>query len=170
METGKIYLDEYGYQLYLNEIEELNNEIREIQAARRGEITFSPNERYTSIEIEDLTRKEHLKLQELQILYQKRHQIERITRHNDETKADINDTLEIEIMYAPDDIEELIIHLVATIGTNLSNPSEVSINSPLGRAIYNGSLGQIYSYMVGENKTSVHLKQKLNLEESFGRK
>lgn len=68
-------------------------------------------------------------------------------------------------MYAPDDVEEITIELIATIGTSYKDLHKVSINSPLGKAIYGTSIGGISSYRVDDRKMSVHIVRKLVLED-----
>ena len=67
-------------------------------------------------------------------------------------------------MFPSHDVEEMETELTATIGTSHSK-DKVSINSPLGRALYNQVIGGIYTYQVGERKMSVHIKQKLLTED-----
>ena len=46
---------------------------------------------------------------------------------------------------------------------------EVSINSPLGKAIFGKSVGDNSSYKVNDNVIKVLIKQKLELEQGLSR-
>lgn len=161
----KYYLDEAGFKAYEERISALEAEYTLLIADKRENAKAVQVERYGTLESKDIARRELQILEEIKNLRSKRTQIELITRHGDETRTDIGDRLLIEIMYAPDDVEKEEITLVGTIESSLDKPDEVSINSPLGRAIFGLELGSISSYMVGDNKVAVHIIQKLVLED-----
>lgn len=161
----KYYLDEAGFKAYEERISALEAEYTLLIAGQRENAKAVQIEKYITLETRDIARRELQILEEIKNLRAKRNQLELITKHNDETRTDIGDRLLIKIMYAPDDIEEEEIILVGTIASSLDKPDEVSINSPLGRAIFGLELGSISSYMVGDNKVAVHIIQKLVLED-----
>lgn len=161
----KYYLDEAGFKAYEERISALEAEYTLLIADKREDAKSIQVERYSTLESKDIARRELQILEEIKNLRAKRNQIELITKHNDETRTDIGDRLLIKIMYAPDDVEDEEITLVGTIASSLDKPDEVSINSPLGRAIFGLELGSISSYMVGDNKVAVHIIKKLVLED-----
>lgn len=161
----KYYLDEAGLRAYEERIRALEAEYTSFIADKRESAKSIQVERYSTLESKDIARRELKILEEIKNLRAKRAQIELISKHNDETRTDIGDRLLIEIMYAPDDVEEEEITLVGTIESSLDKPDEVSINSPLGRAIFGLELGSMSSYMVGDNKIGVHIIKKLVLED-----
>lgn len=161
----KYYLDEAGFKAYEERISALEAEYTLLIADKREDAKSVQIEKYITLETRDIARRELQILEEIKNLRAKRAQIELISKHNDETRTDIGDRLLIKIMYAPDDIEDEEITLVGTIASSLDKPDEVSINSPLGRAIFGLELGSISSYMVGDNKVAVHIIKKLVLED-----
>lgn len=161
----KYYLDEAGFRAFEERISALETEYTSLIANKREDAKAVQTEKYITLEIRDIARRELQILEEIKNLRAKRNQIELITKHNDETRTDIGDVLLIEIMYAPDDVEEEKITLVGTLESSLDKPDEVSINSPLGRAIFGLELGSFSSYMVGDNKIGVHIIKKLVLED-----
>lgn len=161
----KYYVDEEGLKAYEEKISALEAEYSYLIAGKREDAKAVQVEKYITLETRDIARRELQILEEIKNLRAKRSQIELITKHNDETRTDIGDRLLIEIMYAPDDVEEEEITLVGTIASSLDKPDEVSINSPLGRAIFGLELGSISSYTVENNKISVHIIKKLVLED-----
>ena len=166
MEYEIYYLDNTGYNDYLQRIIALEENLKNFNATRSTEAkNILLDEHYSSATSADLVRREKDILEELQKLRKKGNQIQIIEKHGDDTKTDIGDRLLIEIMYAPDDIEELEVEITATISSSIDNEDKVSINSPLGRALYSQVIGGIYTYQVGERKMAVHIKQKLLTED-----
>ena len=66
------------------------------------------------------------------------------------------------MIFSPDDTEEITFKLVATSGSFGGKMQEVSINSPLGAAVYKKQIGDTCSYSVNNRNFSVYLKQKLD--------
>lgn len=165
MEENIYYLDVVGYNDYLQRISALEEELKSFLATRSTEAKdILLDEHYSSATSCDLVRREKLILDNLQDLRKKRDRIKIIEKHGEDTRVDIGDRLSLEIMFASHDVEEMETELTATIGT-LHNEDKISINSPLGRALYNQVIGGIYTYQVGERKMSVHIKQKLLTED-----
>ena len=165
-ELERIYLDQKGYEDYLIRLNVLEEALKQFNAKRSTEAkNILLDEHYSSATSADLVRREKAILEELQDLRKRRHRIEIIEKHGDDTKADIGDRLLIEIMYALDDIEEIEIEITATMGSLPNSADKVSINSPLGKALFSKTIGGIYTYQVGERKMAVHIKQKLLTED-----
>lgn len=165
MEENIYYLDVVGYKDYLQRISALEEELKSFLATRSTEAKdILLDEHYSSATSCDLVRREKLILDNLQDLRKKRDRIKIIEKHGEDTRVDIGDRLLLEIMFPSHDVEEMETELTATIGT-LHNEDKISINSPLGRALYNQVIGGIYTYQVGERKMAVHIKQKLLTED-----
>jgi len=159
------YLNAAGYNDYLQRIGALEEELKHFLAARSIEAKdILLDEHYSSATSSDLVRREKFILDNLQDLRKKGEQIEIIEKHGDDTRVDIGDRLSLEIMFPSHDVEEMETELTATIGTSHSK-DKVSINSPLGRALYKQVIGGIYTYQVGERKMAVHIKQKMLVED-----
>lgn len=166
MEYEIYYLDNTGYNDYLQRVNILEERLKSFNATRADKAKkITLDEKYSTAEASDLARKEKSILEELQDLRKKGNQIQIIERHGDDTKVDISDRLLIEIMYAPDDVEELEVEITATIGSLPNEEDKVSINSPLGRALYGQAIGGIYAYQVDKRRMSVQIKQKLLVED-----
>ena len=165
MEENIYYLDVVGYKDYLQRISALEEELKSFLATRSTEAKdILLDEHYSSATSCDLVRREKLILDNLQDLRKKRDRIKIIEKHGEDTRVDIGDRLLLEIMFPSHDVEEMETELTATIGTSHSK-DKVSINSPLGRALYKQVIGGIYTYQVGERKMAVHIKQKMLVED-----
>ena len=78
--------------------------------------------------------------------------------------------ISFDLIFSKDDVEEMTIKLVSALGLSDGNfAREVSINSPLGKAIFGKSVGDNSSYKVNDNVIKVLIKQKLELEQGLSR-
>lgn len=82
----------------------------------------------------------------------------------DNNKVNINDTVEVLIKYADDDEERETLKLTGNYFLCSDNKSikEISLNSPIGKAIYKQDIGTIVSYIVGNNKIEVSILRKIH--------
>lgn len=75
--------------------------------------------------------------------------------------VNIGDSVEIEMKYAPNDIENEIITLTGKyIPDHTTN--EISLNSPLGKALFKAKIGASTSYRVGDSEISIKILTKIN--------
>ena len=82
----------------------------------------------------------------------------------EDNKVNINDIIKIRIMYSVDDIEEELIKLTGKYIPNTeAKIQEISLNSPLGKAIYMKDIGSFTSYVVGDKEIKVEIISKCNL-------
>lgn len=75
-----------------------------------------------------------------------------------EQYINIGDTIEVEIKYADDDIEKEILTLTGKyIPNNELDIKEISLNSPLGKSVFQQKVNSIISYFVSDNKIEVKI-------------
>lgn len=79
-------------------------------------------------------------------------------RGKNDGKVDIYDDLRLLFIYADDDSEEVILSLGKELGDN-----SITLNSPLGQAVYNKEYGTTIDYKVNDNNISVKIIEKVNL-------
>lgn len=79
-------------------------------------------------------------------------------------KVNINDTIEVLIKYADDDIENEILKLTGKYSLCNDDTSirEVSLNSPIGKAIYKQKIGEKIYYEVRKNRIEVSILGKID--------
>ena len=65
----------------------------------------------------------------------------------------------LKISYSPDDFDIDTYTLVGSDGNSMLN--EISINSPIGNAIFQKKIGDIVSYSVNENVFQVEILEKV---------
>ena len=80
----------------------------------------------------------------------------------EEDCVNIGDTIDINMLFDLNDEEEITIELV---GSEYSTEGEVSINSPLGKAIYGKKIGDMVSYNVNDNEIVVKILRKTNVRK-----
>lgn len=151
----KIYLDKKGYENYLKEIDDLRNLINVNGKNKSNAYTGAVGDGW-----HDNFEFEEAKREELRIQRQLRDKVEGLSRivivekTQDETLIDINDFVKIKMIFGIDDEEEMEVKLVAD---STRNYDEISLSSPLGKALYHKTVGTNVSYEVEGNKINVEI-------------
>lgn len=164
MDNKIIYLDANGYQIFLNELAEL--EERLFNFRKQNADVFNTGVKEDEHAFEEAVREEH---RIVGMISQKREQLERIIIINDsieENLVDINDFVKVSMVFEGEE-EDMIIKLVATPDADIdAEIPEISINSPLGASIYGKMIGSESSYVVdnAESKITIINKSK-SIEE-----
>ena len=168
--SEKIYLDQEGYEKYLENIESVKKQLNDLNAGRKEAFDAGAGDGWDTPEFEEIERQEAVLMGNLKKLYEDLSKIVIIERHNNQELIDINDTVIVDLIFSKDDVEEMTIKLVSALGLSDGNfAREVSINSPLGKAIFGKSVGDNSSYKVNDNVIKVLIKQKLELEQGLSR-
>lgn len=162
-----LYMSEQGYQELLSEIEDIKKRIVENNKGRKAAFDAGAGDGWDSPEFEEIERVDNLLAGELRLKQEQLQRVVIVEKHNDMDSIDIGDIVNSNLMYAPDDIEEFDFKLVAHKGNTRSDIPEVSINSPLGKAVYQKKVGETVSYSVNGNDIFVEIKSKnLDFEQS----
>lgn len=85
-----------------------------------------------------------------------------IEKENNENILNLGDYATIELDFGDNDKETCLIKLVSVESYTENGMECVSINSPLGRALYIKNVGEKTYYMVNNNKVNVTLLKKNN--------
>lgn len=82
----------------------------------------------------------------------------------DSDKVNIDDVIEVLIKYAVDEEEKEILKLTGkySLCNDDNSAKEVSLNSPIGKAIYKQDIGNTVSYIVGNNNIEVSILKRIN--------
>lgn len=101
-------------------------------------------------EFEELLRKERLLVGEINSLQERINNVEIIQIQNfEEDIIDIDDYVNINLLFSDYDQEEMVVQLVGEEGGAFED--KVSINSPLRGAMYGHKIGETVSYSVNKN-------------------
>lgn len=77
--------------------------------------------------------------------------------------VNIGDKININIKYSDNDIENEVITLTGNYIPNTTDElNEISLNSPLGKALFKAEIGTSISYFVGKSEIFVTILEKLN--------
>ena len=163
-----IYLDQDGYNEYLKKIEELKKAIQANNMERKEAFDAGAGDGWDSPEFEEIERTNMRLSGELRNMYESLNRIVIIEKHNDQEIVDIGDVIVADMIFSPDDMEEMTFKLVGASGDFNAEIQEISINSPLGNAVYKKKIGDTCSYSVNNRNFSVLLKQKMDLTKENG--
>lgn len=136
------YVSQQGYDKLNATIEELRAQIEENKDTRKNAILRSALEILEA----ELKRLEVVEKPENDYVY-------------------LNDTVVLDMIYGPDEHEEDIVKLVAICESVTGDVKEITIDSPLGKAIHKKAIGDQVSYTVNGHTFFATIKSKLNLEE-----
>lgn len=161
---NKIYLDEKGYNQYLEEIEKLKEELKKINAGRKDAYDASAGDGWDCPEFEEIERQSARIISEINRRCEELSRVVIINKHNNESELDIDDVIVVDMIYSKDDIEEFTFRLVGGSGNFKSDIQEVSINSPLGACVYKKKIGDICNYSIENTVITVLIKEKMELE------
>lgn len=78
-----------------------------------------------------------------------------------EELVEVGDILNILLSSKDDEPENMVIKLVNEANNNGIDIIEISINSPLGKAIYKHKIGEVTNYKVNENIFNVTILSKI---------
>mgnify|MGYP004465735815 CR=1 FL=1 len=155
-----IYLDDEGLKLYKESIDNLiknvdmvNDEISRLRDDLKHDNIDKINELY---DLRDqMIRKIEDKKNTLTL-------VKIIEKENSENILNLGDVATIELDFGEDDKETCLIKLVSVESYTENDLECVSINSPLGRALYRKNVGEKTHYMVKNNKIEVTILKKNN--------
>lgn len=160
----KLFLDSAGYNNLLQEIEILKQKLaqngKEKGEAYSGAVGDGWHDNFA---FDEANMQERIILNQLRECYEKLQRVEIVEKHDDESLVDINDIVKVNMIFSVDDVEEFQFKLVGSIGTHLDFNSDlqcVSINSPLGKAVYHKHIGEKSSYQVEKRNFNIEIISK----------
>ena len=151
------YLDELGYETYkeiLNNLE--NNKLNKINAIN------------SSKDIED-TKKLRVLLSDINKKIKMTKDIlnnaKNVESNTNNDTLGVGDVVKVKAYISVDEIYEDIYELTSCENNFDYDIPKISINSPLGRAIYNSSVGSTVYYELKEDKIKVDILEKINIKK-----
>lgn len=160
----KLQMDQKGYQEYLEEISKLEKELNDLRKYKGTDAIFQGDNWHDNPTLYQTESQERSIMYRLKEMREKLLTIEIVEKIDNDELVDIGDTVLIDMIFAPDDQEEQIFTLIGGNPDFSLDIPQISINSPLGGAIYHKKIGDQASYTVQQKTIKVLIKQKLNLE------
>lgn len=151
---SKIYLDKLGYENYLKSLEDIKKEIDE--NAKLMSLYVSDDAYgdgwHDNFAYEETMRKEAELFQKYN---KKKSMLKDIVIIDKESNGTVSLNMKVELLFIDDEtVEEYII--TGDINSNIDDNS-ITINSPLGSAIYGKRVGDKVSYKVSDNTYNVEI-------------
>lgn len=163
----KIKLNKQGYEDYLKVIAEKEKELADLRMYKGTDAIFQGDNWHDNPILYQAELKERTLMVEISEMKQKLQNVEIVENLGDESLIDIGDIVRVDIIFAEDDREEEIFKLIATTPSIDAEIEEVSINSPIGAAVYHKKVGDFATYNVRDNTFKIEILEKkiLGLEQ-----
>ena len=162
-----IYLDQEGYTKLLTSIEELKLRLNENNKGRKAAFDAGAGDGWDSPELEEIERNEAMIMGELQRRYDELSRVVIIEKKENSETVEIGDTIKLHTIFSEDKFEEKLFKIVGGMPNfNLDvEIQEISINSPIGKAIYQKQIGETCKYSVNNRQFKVLIKEKIDLSK-----
>lgn len=166
MNEEKLKLNKKGYEDYLKELEKKEKELSAVRLYKGTDAIYQGDNWHDNPTLYQTEAKERALMSEIARMKQKIENIEIVENIGNEELVDIGDIVVVETIFSEDDTETNTFKLVGTNPDFSKEIPEISINSPLGVAIYHKRVGEKSSYKVQDNIFNVEIKSKQSeLEE-----
>lgn len=157
----KYYLDKESYDNLLYQNEKLEEELRQLnyqrgEAHKKGTGVAWDGAEFSTLEARINVVKDQLN-RNLNII----NSAILIENKNTDGTIDIGDILRLNIIYSKDDSEEFIGKLVGFASKTNGEYEEISVNGPVGAAIYGKNIGETISYNVAGRSYNVEILERI---------
>ena len=141
----KIYMTQEDYNKYVSELESMRMKL-ENKLHNLSVLDVMNGESFYTLTINIKHKLENLK----RIV---------IKEETEEDTININDIVTVDMIY-PDSEETVTFELVAGMPDLSSRNMKLSVNSPLGSAVYQHKIGEEVSYILNGEKVNIHIINK----------
>lgn len=161
----KIRLSKSGYDNYLIQIKEKEKELVDLRIYKGTDAIFQGDNWHDNPTLYETERQERTLMKEISKMKENLEKIEIVENIGDNTLIDIDDIVKIDMIFSDGDVEEVIYKLIGDMPKYEDGIEyqEISINSPIGNAIYHKKIGDICSYEVGDNRFTIKIKERIYL-------
>lgn len=158
-----ILLDQEGYDKFLAEIEDLKEQLTKIDIERGTACSDAVGDSWhDNFAHDEAVRKERFVTNQLKEKYEQLKRIKIVSKSEaaiSEGLIEIGDIVTLDMIAQTGKVKEHIIKIVATFGVSTDgNIREVSIDSPLGNAIYHKKAGDKAGYSVNGKSFTINIK------------
>lgn len=160
---NKILVDKKGYKQFYDELEK----IKQLSLTTSCASTESYNDAigdgwHDNFDFEDSVRISRTIARKIDKMKQEESMLEIIDYINlGDDHINLEDSFEVEIKYDEDDIEIENLKLTGQYIPNTNLPiKEISMNSPIGKAVYHKKIGETVTYDVGNNLIELKIVKK----------
>lgn len=159
---NKIYLDKVGYDQYLKEIDDLRAKLNENGKSLGQAYSSAVGDGWhDNFDYEDSMRRERVISDYLREKIANKKNIVVVEKHHKAKYVDLDDTIKLKLIFNSCDQEELIVKLTGGAVGSMEDDETITLNSPLGRAIYNKKINSVTSYRVNDKEVKVEILEKV---------
>lgn len=159
----KMKLNKQGYEEYLKAIEEKEKQLADIRLYKGTDAIYQGDNWHDNPTLYQTESKERALMLEITEMKLKLQNAEIVENLGNESLIDIGDIVKVDIIFDEDDREEETFKLIATTPSLDAEVEEVSINSPIGAAVYHKKVGDFTTYKVRDNTFKLEILEKKNL-------
>ena len=154
----KILVSKEGYDEYYNELEKLKKSLTRNASCGSDAYTSAVGDGWhDNFDFEQTMREEKQITYNIKKMMNDTKYLEIVKKHNKKDYVDLDDTVSIKFIY--DDTDEIEEYKLT--GKYISNNNEITLNSPLGNAIYNKKIGSTIIYKVNNKEIKVQIIKKI---------
>ena len=166
-DPNALYMSKDGYQKLLGEISEIKKQINANNKERKETFEYRSSDGLDSAEFNEVERINSLLNAELRLKSEQLRRAVIVEKNADKEAIDIDDIVNCCLInFQKEKKEEFTFKLVSYRGKNKGAIQEVSISSPLGKAVYKRTIGETIPYVVDGNRLAVEIISKnLGLEQ-----
>jgi transcription elongation GreA/GreB family factor len=163
MGDNKIYLDREGYQEYLRELEKIKKELQENSFNKSSSYVDAVGDGWhDNFAFEESKRKELGIIRKLEEKLIGLSRIVILEKEDSNENVNIGDLVKLKIHYDLDDVEENIFRLIGgTLPDISAEIIEITLNSPIGTAIFKKKIGEKTFYMQERKKIDIEIISKI---------
>ena len=161
----EILVDKNGYKQYLDEIEKMKDQINTIASTGSSAYKEAVGDGWhDNFAFEDTMRENRMMNAKLNSLRDDKKYIKVIKSVKEkEDIVNIGNKLRISVIYSEDDIEEYDIILTGNYLPNLeSEITEITLNSPIGKAIYLKNINNDIKAIINDKDITIKIIKKYN--------
>ena len=155
-------LNKQGYEDYLKEIHEKEKELSDLRLYKGRDAIYQGDNWHDNPTLYQTEAKERSLMLEITKMKSELKNIEIIENSGNQILIDIGDIVKVEMFFSEVDKEECTFKLVATTPKSDIDAEiqEISINSPLGSAIYHRKIGDVTTYKVNDSTYTIKILKK----------
>lgn len=164
-EIKKIRLDAEGLEKFKERIHQVEKELAEVRMYKGKEAIYQGDNWHDNPTLYQTELNEMTLMRTLTEMREQLNNVEFIEKIQDSEIVNVGDIVTLEMIFAPNDKEQNTFKLVGSSGDLRAEIPEVSINSPMGNAIFGKKIGDRATYKVNNNTINVDILSKLKLTD-----
>ena len=159
----KMKLNKQGYDEYLKAIEEKEKQLAAVRMYKGTDAIYQGDNWHDNPTLYQTEAQERALMVEISEMKQKLQNVEIIESLGNESLIDIGDIVRVDIIFNEGNRKEEVFKLIASSPSFDSEIKEVTINSPIGVAIYHKKVGDFATYKVRDKVFKIEIIEKMIL-------